>query len=521
MKIKNIFLKLRQPKISNKLYLLLTVFIVLLAAFLRFYQLSDRWQIHYDAARDAIIGSQALKLGKIPLNGPFTSAGPFVFGPIFYHLIIISYLILPKVIISPQIMMALMNTLYVYVMLKVGELHSKKLAVIIGFLAALSPLHVERSTNLTQHNLVALFTALTLFAFISYLKHKNILYLLLLGFFIGCGLSLHYQALNLLVFLPFAVFAFPNKLTKVMQKIIILAMGIILPLLPFIVWDWQRGWKNINNIMDYFLIGQYRIWVSNRWLIYVGKFWPQFWSEITGIPVNISFIFMVGAVVLVLYKLLFRKKDKTILFLGLIFGIQLILNRYYRGEKLTMYLHYFQPLVIYFTGFLIYLLFKLKNSFGFVLFIPFLFYLLISNYHIIQSQKTQITPINNFVSYLKLLYPQHQFKPYVFKNNDPAAGAMSSLIMSFSNLIDENNGLALGFSSTALDKTPIYHFENMDPPIYVYNLFGEKYTDLTANNWFDYSPSAIYSDILEWWKVKEFKSTFCLPCFTKEKLGFN
>lgn len=506
-------------KREDKLYFLLSVLIVILAAFLRFYRLSDRWQIHYDGARDAIIGSQALKLGKIPLNGPFASAGPFVFGPIFYHLIILSYLVFPKVIIAPQIMMAAMNTLYVYVMLKVGELHSKKLAVILGFLAALSPLHMKRSSDLTQHNLIALFTALTLFAFISYIKHKNILYLLLLGFFIGCGLSLHYQALNLFVFLPFAVFAFRDKLIKVIQKIIVLAIGILLPLSPLIVWDWQRGWKNINNIMDYFLIGQYRIWVSNRWLIYIGKFWPQFWAEITGIPVNISFIFMVGAAILVLYKLLSRKKNKTILYLGLIFGVQLILNRYYRGEKLTMYLHYFQPLVIYFTGFLIYLLFKLKNNISFVLFISFLIYLLISDYRIIQNQKTQIVPINHFVSYLKLLYPQQQFKPYVFNNNNPAAGAMSSLIMSFSNLINENNGLALGFSSAALNKTLIYHFKDLDPPIYIYNLSQEKYTDLTANNWFDYSPSAIYSDIVEWWKVKEFKSTFCLPCFVKEKLG--
>ena len=49
--------------------------IIAIACFLRFYNYDNRWGLAYDQAYGAIVGKYALTEGKIPLVGPFSSAG--------------------------------------------------------------------------------------------------------------------------------------------------------------------------------------------------------------------------------------------------------------------------------------------------------------------------------------------------------------------------------------------------------------------------------------------------------------
>ena len=64
-----------------------TWIIVGIAFVLRFYNYNNRWGLAYDQAHDALVARYALEAGKIPLVGPFSSAGAFQTGGEWYWII--------------------------------------------------------------------------------------------------------------------------------------------------------------------------------------------------------------------------------------------------------------------------------------------------------------------------------------------------------------------------------------------------------------------------------------------------
>lgn len=508
---------------KDQLFLVLSLLIVLLAAFLRFYRFNQRWGIHFDPARDAIVGSQAIKLRKLPLIGSFSSAGPFVFGPILYYLIIVSYLILPNLLIAPWIFYTIINALYSFVMLKAGQTISKNLGLITGLFAAISQMHVQRANGMNQHNLVAITTALTLLSFLLYYKNKKLKYLFFLGISIGLTLSLHYQAFNIFLFIPFAIFIHHKKnIISVLKKALLIALGIFIISIPMVYWDYAQGWKNFLNLLDYFLIGQYRIFVSERWLNYIFNFWPQFWSDIIGTEIIIGYLLIATTAIITTYLFIKKKLPKQILMILIIFIIQIFMIRYYHGLKDYMYLHFFQPMVIFFSGYTIYNLKKINKTIGYSLLILVVLFTLKADIKIITTQTNLIKPITTFVQLLKMKMPGKKYRLFDYKYIDPTPSVMSSLFLSFENLIDEKNGTRLGFSAMELPYQQIAEIDGIDKKIYVYDITKEWNTKyLKQRDWLNVSPTYIYYDITEWWKVKEFKSSFCLSCYIKGKLRLN
>src|SRR3989344_6433268 len=90
--------------------------------------------------------------------GSYSSAGPFVFGPIFYWVLIVSYLILPFNLWSPLIIFVLIGILNVYLIILICKLINNKLAITCGLLAATSPQLISASTQLNQQTLVSILT---------------------------------------------------------------------------------------------------------------------------------------------------------------------------------------------------------------------------------------------------------------------------------------------------------------------------------------------------------------------------
>src|SRR3989344_1196554 len=79
------------------------VLIISLATFLRFYNYENRWSLAGDPARDAIIAKYALENNKVPSTGPFSSAGNFTTGNIWYVWLIASAGIYSASFLTPWI----------------------------------------------------------------------------------------------------------------------------------------------------------------------------------------------------------------------------------------------------------------------------------------------------------------------------------------------------------------------------------------------------------------------------------
>ena len=117
-----------------------------------------------------------------------------------------------------------------------------------------------------------------IFFFLKYWQQKKARYIFSLGLTISLATTIHFQTflLSPLIFIALLI----SKLK--IKHFLALGIGILIPLLPFWYFDLRFNFFEIRRIIDYATIGQYRIYVPNRWLTYVGVFWPTTWAWIIG-----------------------------------------------------------------------------------------------------------------------------------------------------------------------------------------------------------------------------------------------
>jgi hypothetical protein len=512
-------MKIFGKKISN--YNLCLSLILFLAILLRFYRFNDRWVIFADSARDVLVAREALKLGLAhwPLVGSFSSAGPFVFGPLFYWFLSFSYLPAINFLPLPWIVIGLISVIFVWVMGETGKkFGGPRMGLLLAFLAALSPAQNFRSLTLTQHTLIGISAAVALWAFINYLQKYQAKFLFLLGLSLGVALSMHYQAINLLLF-GLAVLILPKfNLKKIAQNLIFFILGLLIPSLPLLYWDSLQGWANINNILDYFFIGQSRIYISHRWLTYVLQFWPQFWASIIGGTKFIGWIFIVGMLVLLGQKLLTKKLNKTVFFLLIIFISQVILLRYHKGEVFEGYIIYFHPLILFFSAWFLTNLWLEQRWLALSLVLAVSIFSLKNILFQIKINQNEIPALTKTVQQFKKSYPGKKFVLWDYKKAATAYSFTFTALLDSQNLIDEENGVPIGicyFSCPPEFPTNITKFQDS---INFIDLSRTPKEQLQPPRWHKISPRLVFEDVALWWKKGKLKSTFSLKKYLLERI---
>lgn len=336
----------------------LIVLILILAFLLRFGNTPLRYGIGYDGSRDAIVAFESAQQFQLPLTGSFSSVAPVTFGPWYYYYITLANFVIPS-IWAPWIVIGMASLAMVYVMYLIGsKIYNTRFGLLLALLTGISPAQIAASTALQQHALIGFLSSLAiLFVVIIFSKEKiSHGFSLLWGFVIGVAINTHFQALGL-ISLPLLAFIYKKKFSLLFFFII----GIIISFIPILTFELNNHWFNTKNSIDYILIGQYRIWTSNRWLTFLGNFFPGFWSYVTGFPFIISFVCMILAALILFGKTL-RKKLQAPLFIVVIsFIVLMILLRYYRGEKFFGYLQFFHPYVFIFTTLVFYYFIKLSK----------------------------------------------------------------------------------------------------------------------------------------------------------------
>src|SRR5438045_1493449 len=127
-------------------FIYLAIGITLLAALLRFNNYSNRWGLAYDQAHDAVVARGALDQNRIPLLGPFSSAGPFQTGGEWYWLIMLGTKFNTSLVMSPWIFLTALYVLYVFLLIHLGkELFGKSYGLLLGLLASISTEQIAQS----------------------------------------------------------------------------------------------------------------------------------------------------------------------------------------------------------------------------------------------------------------------------------------------------------------------------------------------------------------------------------------
>ena len=389
---------------EQKIQFYILIIVLLVGAFLRFYNYPYRYSLGEETIRDAVIGIEGARELQFPLTGSFSSLGPFTFGPWYAYQLIIFYLIFPSTY-SPWIYFSIISVIYIFIMYKVGKiLGGENFGLIISFIVAISPAQIISATHLTSHNNTNLFAVLSIWIFLILLtKNKSKWWSLLLGFIIGVGMNLHFQMGGLLI-LPLILLIYKRKFLSFAYS----GLGTIVSFIPMLIFEMNNHWFTTRNIFFYLTQGKNAIYVPNRWLFYVRDFWPAFWSDALGVPVWFGMIIIILSLISIIWFFYKKKLSKSFIFLIIAFLLNFILLRYYWGPRFFGYLNFLRPFVFIFTAFAIVNLKYKKVYIGLIL-LPFIIYF---SYPRIVSGLTPDSfgrVVRDKVSQLEQKYPNKNF----------------------------------------------------------------------------------------------------------------
>lgn len=518
-------------KTLNKYVFLVGIFLLLvLAIALRVYNISERSGMGSDSTRDALIAQEALERGEIPLIGSFSSAGPFVFGPLYFWFNMLALFLLPFSFRTPWVLMNIAGTLTVLVMFLTGYfIGGKKLAIITGFFTAFAPQLVSRSTGLSQHSLVAITSALLVLFFVLLWKKGSVKYAFLMGISMGTALSMHYQALNFFIFLPFLFFIPKMKLKKKFLSSVLFMTGVLIPSIPLLYWDSMQEFANIRNVLDYMLIGQYRIYVPNSWKLFIFRFLIDYWSNVVGGNKMMSGILMIITPLTVMYGFIKHKLPGVILSISIIFGVLLFVLRYYRGERFDGYMIYVAPMILILCAWCFSFLFDLVNeiknpikkrvfSSGILLFILLILAFDLKNASQFLFTKNPLEKeISEAIYILSERYPNKNFQVYDYRwLSSDISYALGGYLKQEEKT--ENSGVKIGVVFNTLP------FSSEEKPLYKGSYWEiislEKFSDsqIQKPEWTKANPNDIYDDLMKWQKNEKLTSTFHLDKYILERM---
>ncbi len=503
--------------------------IIIFGAVIRILDFQNNWTIGNDDARDVMIALEAISRRELPMIGPFSSAGPFVTGPIYFWIVMVSLVAFPFGIEGPWLMLIILSILNILIFACIGFLlRGKKLAILMAVLCAASFQLINLQLNLTNPSFIPLFCSLLILFFILFAKQKKLTYIFLGGVAAGLAINMHYQAVNLLIFLPFILLIKGVDLKKKLIALFIFIIGTLIMLIPILWWDHYQDFSNINNILDYLLIAQYRIYVPNSWKIFLINDMPLFWGYIAGG----NKIFGFGAMVIVglgsiLAILRFKKlrKEQLVYILPFIFFIMLFLNRYYHGQRSETYLLYLTPFVITALGlsfdlFLDKKLFARPKIVDFLIYFVFAIFILGNLFTFLQyynKYNGNMSLYKKSMTELEKKFPNTKFSLYDRQGRSLSVSLPLSLIMARRGIQSENG------KKISVNCIPSKDCrENMKP---ILTLGGFPVVDIStfsarqvSKDFQNVNEDTIYDSLIGWSRRHSLTHTFYLSNYLREKL---
>ncbi len=505
----------------------LIIFLILyLSLFLRIHDFENHVYVWGDSARDILTARESLRVGTIPLTTAFSSAGPFVFGPQYYWLLMVVYFFNFNSWNIFYYFLIMQSLFFVIVMMFIGkELVGRKFALVLGLVTAFSGRQIIRATYFSQHSFVALPSALAVLSLIKFFRKKNNSHVFWCAFWVSNSILLHYQALGLLVLiLPFICDKSPVK--EKFKRMATFVLGLILPATPFLVWDYQMQFANIRNVLDYVLIGQYRIYIPNRWTWHLFNFWPEYTADIfTGnnIFAGILLYFALGVL---LMKCGLKKVNRKIIWIFLIFIFYFFYLRFYRGEKFEGYLMYLHPFILFILACGLYFFSKAK-----ILFLALFLFAAFSSANMLKEYYANPKPNQEsmFQEIAENLVKQsgskkRKFSVFDFAIYDSQTETWSyseafSLYLDTKNMLDEKNGFKIGFCFSFCPKNAVFlkdkTLQESGHKIVLIDLVKKKNRD--KFRLVNRSPHAVYEEMIFWWANRPLESSFSLDKFIYER----
>lgn len=234
----------------RKHYLIILILIV--ALFLRLYNVGSTMTFLEDEGRDLLIMHRMIDQSRPVMLGPQTSTGNMYLGPLYYYLVTPALILSGMDPLGPVIFIALLGVLKVYLLYRFTfSWFGQRSAVITALLYAVSPLPVVFARNSWNPNLAPLFALLITWVVVNLIEKKAYGFknFFLLGIFFGALIQMHYMTLLFLVGVGLTLLIYLRKsLPALLKGAFIALLGLAMSLAPFIVFELRNDFVNTRAI---------------------------------------------------------------------------------------------------------------------------------------------------------------------------------------------------------------------------------------------------------------------------------
>ncbi len=378
--------------------------ILLLAAFLRLYRISDYMTFLGDEGRDVLVVKHILE-GQFTLLGPRASAGDFFTGPIYYYFMAPFLWLFHLDPVGPAVMIALLGITTVWLIYYIGKRFFNETAgLIAALLYTISPLVLTYSRSSWNPNPMPFFTLLLLYLLYLTILKNSWKKFLLVGILYGIALQLHYietfVAPIIFFFVLIANFVHHpdpelvegegsqiarkgmlrlrlsmTNVTMLCKNYLLIFLGFLVGFLPFLLFEFRHDFANTRTILHFVTYGNMHDpnSISSGFFQIIGDvYFRLFGHLIAGYPVDqfarfnpfvLSFwqimIWTLSLTSIVLLYWLKNKLAALLLFLWFFFGV--LLFGFYHKPIYDYYFEFMFPLPFLLIGNLFSFIFQGKK----------------------------------------------------------------------------------------------------------------------------------------------------------------
>lgn len=474
--------------------------IFFIAIFLRFYNYTNRWDLASDQARDILIVREALVHHALPLIGPFSASGPFVFGPYWYWVFMIPISIFNSSLLAPWIFQTILYSLAVILMFIIGKkLINSSFGYLLAFLTAISPSEITVSSNLIFSALVGLIAFVILYCFTEHIRKKQLPSLIFLSFLISIAINTHFEAIPLVVLIPISFIYGQRKISHALAAFV----SFLIPFLPLIIFDFHSRFYESSHIFHFHNSSSIQpspLSLVKQWVNFLGIFYPSVWGHTFGGLSIFGYLFILGLGIVLINPKLRKQIPHHIKIITLSFILVLFFLCFYGGEVYETFLAFTFPFILLISTWLCYLVFRYNRYLGTGILIILTALNLFVNMQTILTASNSTADIANFwKKELTKQKPTKKYSVYMYTESNKNESLSLSLFLDYAGKIDEHNGSKIGVASFG---APIGHTVLIDAPVglRIYDLGQTSNRELLHEGFIPVNPNDVYQSVEGWYK---------------------
>lgn len=239
----------------KKPQILILIFILIVAAFLRLYRIRDYIVFLGDEGRDALVWFNMVEKGKFTFLGPTASVGGFYLGPVYYYLALPFYFIFRDPV-GPAIFVGLLGVATVWLIYFVTQRwFGKTSGLFASGIYAVTSLVIRYSRASWNPNPVPFFSLLGIYWAATGAKEKKWWKLVGAGVCLGILWQLHYLTLIMAPIYLIIVLIYSNieglTFNRAIRQVFLLTVGWMIGFSPFLAFEIYHHFPNARTVLEF------------------------------------------------------------------------------------------------------------------------------------------------------------------------------------------------------------------------------------------------------------------------------